>query len=960
MTSEDWVAHLFLDLQPYVCTFDRCIKSHKMFDIFEGDLDMKPLFDVCRGLSVQSHPTPQRECPLCGSPYKEPTVDWIDHIASHLEQFALLAIGEDTEPQRTDHELDRNDLVDKYIDDVSARYAPKIATNEPPTTALQHNVKVAPSYDVNYTDTADDEDKVQTYLDDDQAAEKVWHNVPQRNSEFVGRDEDLITLHTYVSQPGHICVISGRGGIGKTATAIEYARRFEHNYAGIIWIEAETQGGLADKYCAMGTKIFDLKLEGLDPNSFTMRVRDLLGSWDKRWLLILDNVEAWDDVAKYYPRGLPKTKGSVLITTRKQALIQTKSAALQRVLHRVELETLRPEEGAQFLIRSIFPKLTPSGVILHEEYDLAIEIAGLVEGLPLALIMVAGYVKVSRQDLADFLEIWEEKTAFRAKKIKRNRTFTEETLDSSIDLLWDIGISELSVAARTLLEILAFLDPENIQKDLLVGDHVEDYLEFLNSTETALYRRMITVLYGRKLIEIRFNEQGAESYRIHRLLQKKIVFDIAPQLKLDSAMAKATRLVRKRFPEAPVIQASAPQNWKAAKEYQGHCFSLLRAFQQAKDEWPEFEQLEEMADLFYDAGFYMWDRQATDGNGLEFLDAAESIHDSEYIKTDPMSAKRANIHCMSGLLRNAMGCMERDESFKRLQQALKIRSFIYDNDASYNRDNDILLQNAANDYGILLLNQYRFQEAGAIFEKCLKRYRVWGTEEEIPFEYSKYYYNMGIVRMWQENLDEGISFFRKSTKLAKAAFGKGSQFWDNYFMMACAVRHSGDHERALKMHLKALNARLEQQGQHSKGAILSTFAVGKMHATLGNLPTAIEYLERCIDLAMASTSWTEEALGRARLRLARTYRRHDVKLVEAEGLEKKAMAALETYSSYAADWVAGINEPIMTFDDLQPTDEGRYTGTTLLRVLWARRTGRKTATFFCELEDKVVTINTGL
>lgn len=916
MDLNDWVTHFYLDLQPYSCTFEGCNRAHKLFGVkqewFQHELDyhrtqqawycakaecrtefetralfeqhlrskhpdvvakasadfLDILIETCQRVSLKSQTSPQHECPLCGAPYqKDVPADWKDHIAYHLEQFALQAIGEEEDSPSSEDELDRHELVEEFVDDIQERYAPpKADPNE--QTAVQRSLRPDESNDLpEFTDSSgglgdsggdrrqrrDGEhlwaDKVETYLtkqpeedqpdNPDTTTETIWLNVSQRNEEFIGRDGDLQHLDEFISQSGHICVMSGRGGIGKTATAVEYARRYEQNYSAVIWIEAETPGGLADKYNHIGTKIFALGPESeQDPLSFTLSVRSKLGRWEKRWLLIFDNVEAWEDISRYIPRNLPKTKGSVLITTRQQALIKTETRALQRVLHRIELEPLTPEEGGQFLLCSIDTRVTPEDVPEHPEHDLAVQIAELVERLPLALIMIAGYIRVSRETLDNFLEIWEEKIAFRSKQATRSKLITEGTLDSSIDLLWDIGISELTVPARNLLEILAFLDPENIQKDLLVGDHNEKYLEFLNATEATVYRRMIRLLSGRKLIEVRVKEDGTESYRIHRLLQRKIVIDIGAQLKFDSAMRKATRLVRKRFPQSPAIQAPAPQNWRLCREYMPHVFSLLRAFKDAEDMFPGFEKTREIADMFYDAGFYVWDRQATEHDGLAFLDTAESILDT--LQTDPMSERRADIHCMSGLLRNTMGCQQRGESLSRLKLALSIRQHIYESTPVYNRINDVLLQNAATDYGILLLNNYDFAQAEIIFEKCLERYRVWGSEEEIPFEYSKYYYNMGIVRMWQERIAEAIEFLQKSVDLAEATFGgKEGQYWDNFFTLACVVRHSGDAQRALDMHLETLKAKLDQLGKHSKSTILSTYAVGGMYAHIGDLSTAM-------------------------------------------------------------------------------------------------------------------------
>ena len=919
MVLDDWISHFYLDLQPYVCTFEGCSRGHKLFgrkqdwfqheldyhrmrqvwycantscqtefetlELFKGHLqanhpevilqtapDFLAIFiETCQRLSLAPQVPAQQQCLLCGAAYKEAQVEWKDHLAHHLEQFALLAIGEDEEGSSVEEEIDKVKTTTEFVLEMEARYAPKPErtplANQEPVTAVQDSLSLRPgdSNDPQHVsegtnDLGDSggeghrreqaeplwEEKVEDFLKEEptEVADTIWLHVPNQNDDFVGRDNDLNSLNEYISQPGHICVVSGRGGIGKTATAVEYARRYEGNYSAVIWIEAERPGGLSDKYNSIGTEIFKLSSETRH-DSLMIEIRTMLERWEQRWLLIFDNAESWEDIARYIPRNLPKTKGSILITTRQQDLIHMGSRPLQRVLRRIELQPLTTEEGAQFLIRSIDPQFPPEDIRSHRDYDDAAKAADLVERLPLALIMVAGFAgsaKSSTPTLEEFLELWEEKSAFRAKHARRNQLVTEGGLDSSIDLLWDIGISELSVPARNLLEILAFLDPENIQKELLVGDHTEEFLEFLNSTETTQYKRMVRQLTRRKLIEIK--QQPAvggvgESYRIHRLLQQKIIFDMGAQLKLDGAITKATRLIRKLFPHASPIQAPAPQNSARCKEYMPHVFSLLRAFKEANEMYPDVEKSEEMADLFYDAGFYVWDSQDTEQGGLDLLNAAELILDSEWIEMDEMHPRRADIHCISGLLRNTMGCQERDESSRRLKLALDIRKHVYQNTKPYERDVDVLLQNAAVDYGIMLINKYQFEEAEAILEECLLHYRDWGSEDKIPFEYSKYYYNMGVVRLCQGQLDEAISHLRQSVDLVEAFNGKQGQYWDNYFMLACATRHSGDFYGALEMHREILQARLEQLGKHSNATILSTYAVAEVHIYLGDLQNAM-------------------------------------------------------------------------------------------------------------------------
>ena len=58
---------------------------------------------------------------------------------------------------------------------------------------------------------------------------------------FVGRDEELATLHQKL-QAGNrvaICAIAGMGGVGKTELATQYARTHEADYpGGICWLNA--------------------------------------------------------------------------------------------------------------------------------------------------------------------------------------------------------------------------------------------------------------------------------------------------------------------------------------------------------------------------------------------------------------------------------------------------------------------------------------------------------------------------------------------------------------------------------------------------------------------------------------------------------------------------------------------------------------------------------------------------
>jgi hypothetical protein len=78
--------------------------------------------------------------------------------------------------------------------------------------------------------------------------ETVQCNIPPQDDSFVGREIDLHAMHEALSTLGQLCTISGRSGIGKTATAAQYTHRFGQDYAYVFWVEAENPGVLADKF----------------------------------------------------------------------------------------------------------------------------------------------------------------------------------------------------------------------------------------------------------------------------------------------------------------------------------------------------------------------------------------------------------------------------------------------------------------------------------------------------------------------------------------------------------------------------------------------------------------------------------------------------------------------------------------------------------------------------------------
>ncbi|EFX01952.1 nb-arc and tpr domain containing protein [Grosmannia clavigera kw1407] len=901
LNDKEWAAHAYLDLRPYVCTSDQCALDNIPF----GDKDMwfqhemdfhrskmewscvycsvafrdekefedhllsahgghaalnntSLLIDSCKRYSAILASV--HICDICLGQYNN--INSLKNcLAGHLETFArATTLGIDQIG------AEQNDYVKRFI-------AEQRKIHESSDLGIDNAL-------FNSSLSADDnESKVALFVKNQQHnAAMLRCNVPNRDHQFFGRHDSLSSAHLTLSTLNRMCTITGRPGIGKTAAAIEYSYKYESAYSYTFWVEAENEGRRAETYGMIAASLKLDKNAIPDENSRTYIIRDALTNTDKEWLLIFDNATSWNDIARYIPPNLAATKGSVLITTRDDNALSIPV----RFHHKsVSLDALPLEDACRCLLSALRPGLGGEMLEYHPNYQLATKVVEVVKRLPLAITIVVGYVNMSRCTLDEFLEMWEENDSRMRKKREAPKLF-DETVEvyGTIDALWEIGIREVDRNSRRLLDIMSFLDSEGTPKTLLIGDHKEEFLEFLHESETISFKRMIKQLSGRRLIHVKRSGDDEPSYGIHRLLQKQIHLDMNDYSFADS-FRKAFHLLRKRFPRADPAQIPRPATWVICEQYMRHVSSFHRTFMKNSHR-TTIDKLKtlELAELFYDAGFYVWSRQTTGYNGLDFLASAEAILNDNNFEADEML--RANIHCMTGLLLLNIGVMGRRKGTERLQEARRIRRIIFKKDPT--RQKDVMYRNATNDYALCLLNKHQFDEAGRLFRACFERYQVWGSEKDNPFEYSKYYGNYSVILMWQGKTQEAIDSMKRCMEYTEKFSGRKAQYYRRQFMLACLLLQHGDEQGALDMHLTTLKARLELHGKLHEFTMDSTYAVG----------------HTCIECAKNS-KWPEEALGRAKLNLAELYEKEGIGGAnQIQALRVEAKVVSDKYSQYTA------------------------------------------------------------
>ena len=236
-----------------------------------------------------------------------------------------------------------------------------------------------------------------------------------------------------------IVALYGPGGAGKTSVAVEYAHRHLPEF-GVVWqLRAEEPtalaAGLSELAAQLGT--------GDGPGSPETRLHAELARRDD-WLLIFDNVPDPPAIDGLLP---PAGGGRVLITSQ-YAFWPGEQA--------VEVPLLDQATAAEFL-------MTRTDASASDEAA-AVELAGELDGLPLALEQAAAYMRATGRDIPDYLGLFRE---WWAELMARGEL---ADYDKRVTTTWALAFTEVgrSGPGSGLLRLVACCAAENIPLRLLL------------------------------------------------------------------------------------------------------------------------------------------------------------------------------------------------------------------------------------------------------------------------------------------------------------------------------------------------------------------------------------------------------------------------------------------------------------------------------------------------------------
>lgn len=319
--------------------------------------------------------------------------------------------------------------------------------------------------------------------------------LPLRNWTFTGRTAVLEALGERLAVgPVAVVALRGLGGVGKSQLALEYAHRMRESgrYQLAGWVRADSSVTVAEDLAALAP-LLGLPVDGTAAGEIAEQVVSALRS-RRDWLVVFDNAQSPGDLVSMLPGG----RGHVLITSRNRAW--------SGVATQVDLGEFSRAEAVKFLCQR-----TGS-----DEPEAAGELADKLGDLPLALAQAAAYIDMRSITICRYVELYREPALARQL---RDAGLDSTEYPESVARTWLLSFTQLSAehpAAVELLRLCAFMDPDDIDLDLLSAGRKESGEILASVLGNQLERTEAAgALAATSLVTV----PAKDHLRVHRLVQ---------------------------------------------------------------------------------------------------------------------------------------------------------------------------------------------------------------------------------------------------------------------------------------------------------------------------------------------------------------------------------------------------------------------------------------------------------
>ena len=547
----------------------------------------------------------------------------------------------------------------------------------------------------------------------------IWNIPHHRNPNFTGRESILKALRLALISGEPAAwkqAITGMGGVGKTQLTVEYIYRHKTDYRVIWWVRSEEPATMAADYASLAVDLNLPEKESKDQKEIAKAVKRWL-EHNQGWLLIFDNAQDPGEIRNYLPLG---GAGHVIITSRNPLWGSVAKLLPARVFERAESIAFLGKRTGQ------------------EDKKAADALADELGDLPLALEQAGAYIETTGISLTEYQELFQS---------RRKELWVDESpppdYPDSIATTWSLAmgqVSQESQAAADLLNLCAFLAPDDISLELLCGgaEHLPELLAAIAADKLAM-NRAIKALRQYSLIDT-----SGEFLSVHRLVQA-VVRDRFGEDERNVWTETIVRLLSAAFP----FDSYDVRTWHQCSRLLPHALAAA-AHAESQAVAPEVTQ-----HILNQTGIYLRGR-AEFAEAKVLFERALSLAEEAYDPDHPEVATIVNN--FGSVLRDLGDLKGAKEHYER---ALKI------DEEAYGPDHPNVARDV-NNLGSVLRDLGDLQGAKELFKRALKiDEEAYGPEHP---EVAAIVNNLGNVLRALGDLQGAKELFKRALKIDEEAY----------------------------------------------------------------------------------------------------------------------------------------------------------------------------------------------
>ncbi|KAL2671552.1 hypothetical protein Neosp_014142 [[Neocosmospora] mangrovei] len=444
------------------------------------------------------------------------------------------------------------------------------------------------------------------------------HEIDLQNKDFLGRSEELRTIYDALDQRAacSLCtvIISGGGGVGKSALALEAAHQLknEGKFDAILWVKAEDKNVLRESFTKLALRL-RLKdaAEGSDKDRNFMILKNWLDKTPKSWLIIYDNVNDFSLLKEY----LPPENGCMIVTTRFYSL----SYALHGHATRIPLQKFGAQDSLHLFNR--YRKSRNSNVDTTADLDETHELLESIDGLALGIKQMAYYMVSKGLSVSKFREQY----AKMAKYVLNRAPLSDD--QHSLGTLWKLQFEHIKREqpnTRKLLGILSLAGADGFPRELLELDEPPEeesagWADFCADPEEL--ENAIDDLTDNALADA---ENASGQLSVHRITQQAFLYNelgLLDPSDLQGAFDGLLFLLVQRFPRATPSEGLW-RHWATCSKYIAHVAALAHAFKKFQKKPRVIKPSVAFVKMMIDATWYLFEIGELN-ESKELLDIAE-------------------------------------------------------------------------------------------------------------------------------------------------------------------------------------------------------------------------------------------------------------------------------------------------------------------------------------------------